>query len=174
MFSGWGFYRRGLLFAAAWDGEFRFRTRQDGRWKYEIADRELLGRPDDLVSVARAILARLEAEPAAGRPRKRSNAARRGQRHLPDYSARMEPYPGVFVSSLSATAWEPDPEVGGEMHVLCGGLGGEWGVAGGRGGGCRFPPGPRSLSGGPCPAGRLFWSWKARRESRLTMDRCWS
>ena len=79
MFSGWGFYRRGLLFAAAWDGEFRFRTRHDGRWKYEIADRELLGRPDDLVSVARAILARLEAEPAAGRPRKRSNAARRGQ-----------------------------------------------------------------------------------------------
>src|ERR1700734_4107838 len=32
----------------------------------------------------------------------------------------MEPYPGVFVSSLSATAWEPDPEVGGEMHVLRG------------------------------------------------------
>jgi uncharacterized cupin superfamily protein len=51
------------------------------------------------------------------------------QRHLPDYSARMEPYPGVFVSSLSATAWEPDPEVGGEMHVLCGGLGTESGLS---------------------------------------------
>jgi uncharacterized cupin superfamily protein len=37
----------------------------------------------------------------------------------------MEPYSGVFVSSLSATAWEPDPEVGGEMHVLCGGYGAE-------------------------------------------------
>jgi uncharacterized cupin superfamily protein len=31
----------------------------------------------------------------------------------------MEPYPGVFVSSVSAEAWEPDPEVGGEMHLLC-------------------------------------------------------
>ena len=41
----------------------------------------------------------------------------------------MEPYPGVFVSSLSATAWEPDPEVGGEMHVLCGGLGAESGLS---------------------------------------------
>jgi len=35
----------------------------------------------------------------------------------------MEPYPGVFVSTLSAEAWEPDPEVGGEMHVLCDGYG---------------------------------------------------
>jgi hypothetical protein len=78
VFAGWGFYRRGLLFAAAWDGEFRFRTRQDGRWIYEVVDRELLGRPDELVSVARAILARLEAEPAA-RTGKRSDAARRGQ-----------------------------------------------------------------------------------------------
>ena len=41
----------------------------------------------------------------------------------------MEPYPGVFVSSLSATAWEPDPEVGGEMHVLCGGHGAESGLS---------------------------------------------
>jgi hypothetical protein len=79
MFSGWGFYRRGLLFAAAWKGEFRFRTRQDGRWIYEVVDRELLGRPGELVSVARAILARLEAEPAAARTGKRSDSARRGQ-----------------------------------------------------------------------------------------------
>jgi TfoX/Sxy family transcriptional regulator of competence genes len=42
VFSGWGFYRRGLLFAAAWEGEFRFRTRQGHRWVYEAADRELL------------------------------------------------------------------------------------------------------------------------------------
>jgi hypothetical protein len=35
----------------------------------------------------------------------------------------MEPYPGVFVSASSAEAWEPDPEVGGEMHVLCDGEG---------------------------------------------------
>jgi uncharacterized cupin superfamily protein len=43
--------------------------------------------------------------------------------HPLGYSARMEPYPGVFVSSVSAEAWEPDPEVGGEMHVLCSGHG---------------------------------------------------
>jgi TfoX/Sxy family transcriptional regulator of competence genes len=80
MFSGWGFYRRGLLFAAAWEGEFRFRTRQGSRWVYEIADRELLDRPDELVSIAREILARLEAEPAAARTGKRgSGAARRGR-----------------------------------------------------------------------------------------------
>jgi hypothetical protein len=35
----------------------------------------------------------------------------------------MEPYPGVFVSTSSAEAWEPAPEVGGEMHVLCDGYG---------------------------------------------------
>jgi TfoX/Sxy family transcriptional regulator of competence genes len=72
MFSGWGFYRAGLLFAAAWDGEFRFRTRQSGHWIYEPVDRELLSRPDELVSAARKILARLAAEPAA-RTRKRSS-----------------------------------------------------------------------------------------------------
>ena len=42
---------------------------------------------------------------------------------------RMEPYPGVFVSSVSAEAWEPDPEVGGEMHVLCRGHGAESGLS---------------------------------------------
>jgi hypothetical protein len=67
MFSGWGFYQRGLLFAAAWEGEFRFRTRQGGHWVYEAVDRELLGRPDELVSAARGTLARLETEPAAAR-----------------------------------------------------------------------------------------------------------
>jgi TfoX/Sxy family transcriptional regulator of competence genes len=71
MFSGWGFYQRGLLFAAAWEGEFRFRTRQRGHWVYEAVDRELLGRPDELVSAARGILARLKAEPAAARTRRR-------------------------------------------------------------------------------------------------------
>jgi len=71
VFSGWGFYRRGLLFAAAWEGEFRFRTRQGHHWVYEVVDRELLGHPDELVSVAREILARLEAEPAAVKVGKR-------------------------------------------------------------------------------------------------------
>jgi TfoX/Sxy family transcriptional regulator of competence genes len=71
MFSGWGFYQRGLLFAAAWQGEFRFRTRQGGHWVYEAVDRELLDRPDELVSAARGILAALAAEPAASRARNR-------------------------------------------------------------------------------------------------------
>ena len=75
VFSGWGFYQRGLLFAAAWEGEFRFRTRQGGHWVYEAVDRELLGRPDELVSAARGILARLEAEPAAARSSKRRSGA---------------------------------------------------------------------------------------------------
>lgn len=31
----------------------------------------------------------------------------------------MELSPGVFVSSVSTSEWEPDPDVGGQMHVLC-------------------------------------------------------
>ena len=31
----------------------------------------------------------------------------------------MEPQTGVFVTSLSTDAWEPDPDVGGLMHTLC-------------------------------------------------------
>lgn len=31
----------------------------------------------------------------------------------------MELQPGMFVSSLSTDAWEPDPDVGGLMQVLC-------------------------------------------------------
>lgn len=77
VFSGWGFYQRGLLFAAAWEGEFRFRTRQSGHWVYEAVDRELLGRPDELVSAARGILERLRAEPAAARARNRRSGAAR-------------------------------------------------------------------------------------------------
>ena len=30
----------------------------------------------------------------------------------------MEVHPGVFVSNTATEEWEPDPEVGGEMHVL--------------------------------------------------------
>jgi TfoX/Sxy family transcriptional regulator of competence genes len=74
MFSGWGFYSGGLLFAAAWDGEFRLRTRGDGRWIYTAVDHDLLSDPDQLVRVARANIARLELEPDArprGRPPRR-------------------------------------------------------------------------------------------------------
>ena len=31
----------------------------------------------------------------------------------------MEPQTGVFVTSLSTDDWEPDPDVGGLMHILC-------------------------------------------------------
>src|SRR5260370_40652809 len=41
----------------------------------------------------------------------------------------MEIYPGVFRSSVSADTWEPDPEVGGEMHILCSGMGTEAGLS---------------------------------------------
>jgi TfoX/Sxy family transcriptional regulator of competence genes len=75
VFSGWGFYQHGLLFAAAWEGEFRFRTRQGGHWVYEAVDREMLDRPDELVSAARRILARLKTEPAAARSGNRRSAA---------------------------------------------------------------------------------------------------
>ena len=30
----------------------------------------------------------------------------------------MEVHPGVFVTNVATEEWEPDPEVGGEMHVL--------------------------------------------------------
>ena len=41
----------------------------------------------------------------------------------------MKLYPDVFVSSVSAETWEPDPEVGGEMLVLCSGHGAESGLS---------------------------------------------
>jgi hypothetical protein len=72
VFSGWGFYRHGLLFAAAWDGELRFRTRQGGRWVYEMVDRGMLDHPDELVIAARKVLDRLEREPAARKPGSRA------------------------------------------------------------------------------------------------------
>ena len=30
----------------------------------------------------------------------------------------MEVHPGIFVSNTATKVWKPDPEVGGEMHVL--------------------------------------------------------
>jgi uncharacterized cupin superfamily protein len=30
----------------------------------------------------------------------------------------MEVHPGVFVSNIATDEWRPDPEVGGELHVL--------------------------------------------------------
>jgi quercetin dioxygenase-like cupin family protein len=44
----------------------------------------------------------------------------------------MEIHPGVFVSDVATEEWEFDPEVGGEMHLLCSGVGVEAGLS-------RFP-----------------------------------
>ena len=41
----------------------------------------------------------------------------------------MEVSTGVFVSSLHTDEWEPDPEAGGEMHVLCSAEGVEAGLS---------------------------------------------
>jgi ethanolamine utilization protein EutQ (cupin superfamily) len=43
--------------------------------------------------------------------------------------ALMEVHPGVFVSAGTTDVWESDPEVGGEMHVLCDGVGVEAGLS---------------------------------------------
>ena len=32
---------------------------------------------------------------------------------------RMEPQTGIFVTTLSTDDWEPDPDIGGLMHILC-------------------------------------------------------
>jgi mannose-6-phosphate isomerase-like protein (cupin superfamily) len=41
----------------------------------------------------------------------------------------METHPGLFVSSTDTDEWEFDPEVGGDMHVLCTGVGTEAGMS---------------------------------------------
>lgn len=68
-------------------------------------------------------------------------------------------HPGVFVSNLSTAAWEPDPEVGGEMHVLCTGVGVEAGLS-------RFIPGSEPVVRWTLH-GRPSWCLKGPRGSRL-------
>jgi uncharacterized cupin superfamily protein len=41
----------------------------------------------------------------------------------------MEIHPGVFVSDTATEQWELDPEVGGEAHILCAGVGVEAGLS---------------------------------------------
>lgn len=41
----------------------------------------------------------------------------------------MEVHPGIFVSNIATTDWTPDPEVGGEMHVLVEGQGAYGGMS---------------------------------------------
>ena len=44
----------------------------------------------------------------------------RGDRRMSGKETTMaEIHPGVFVSSIDTDAWEPDEEVGGDVHILC-------------------------------------------------------
>jgi len=108
MFSGWGFYSHGLLFAAAWKGEFRFRTRQQGHWVYEGVDRTLLHRPQELVTAARTVIATLAAEPAA-RPRRRAA----------DQAVLIEPYRPTWPGAFEAERRLLEPVIG---EYLVGGI----------------------------------------------------
>jgi hypothetical protein len=89
----------------------------------------------------------------------------------------MEVHPGVFVSSITTDEWRPDPEVGGEMHVLVEGEGAYAGMS-------RFldvdvvgpwtlpvretilisraPHTSRSLAGRPWSCGRVRWHHSRR------------
>ena len=103
MFSGWGFYSHGLLFAAAWKGEFRFRTREKGHWIYEGVDRALLDHPEELVRTARTVIATLAAEPAARhRPRRRPA----------DQDVSIEPYRPTWPGAFEAERRLLEPVIG--------------------------------------------------------------
>ncbi len=53
MFSGFGFYLGEVLVAAAWNGAFRLRYREAGRWVYEPVDPEAVDDPQALVMLMR-------------------------------------------------------------------------------------------------------------------------
>ena len=69
MFSGFGFYDDGLLVAAAWDGAFQLRYREDGRWTYRPVDPAAIDDPAALVALVRERGAQLARDPAARRRR---------------------------------------------------------------------------------------------------------
>ena len=41
----------------------------------------------------------------------------------------MEVHPGIFISTLETADWQPDPDVGGQMHVLIDGADGYAGMS---------------------------------------------
>jgi TfoX/Sxy family transcriptional regulator of competence genes len=53
MFSGFGFYLKGLLVAAAWDGAFRLRYRERGRWVYKAVPKAAIDDPQVLIPMLR-------------------------------------------------------------------------------------------------------------------------
>ena len=66
MFSGFGFYIDGLLVAAAWDGAFRLRYREGGRWNCRPVEPATLDDPMVLVALVRERAEHLAREPGAG------------------------------------------------------------------------------------------------------------
>ncbi len=71
----------------------------------------------------------------------------------------MEVHPGVFVSSAATDEWEYDPEVGGEMHLLCHESGVEAGLS-------RFTHAAEPVQVDRSPTVRRSSCSKARRGSR--------
>lgn len=67
LFSGFGFYIDGLLVAAAWDGAFRLRHREDGHWHYRAVTDEMVDDPAALVPLVLARERALAQEPLARR-----------------------------------------------------------------------------------------------------------
>ena len=65
MFSGFGFYLDGILVAAAWEGAFRLRYREGGRWIYRAVDESAIDGPEMLVPLVRQRAQALGAEPDA-------------------------------------------------------------------------------------------------------------
>jgi hypothetical protein len=53
MFGGFGFYVNGLLVAAAWDGAFKLRYRENGHWVYRPVDDSVVDEPATLVALVR-------------------------------------------------------------------------------------------------------------------------
>ncbi len=111
MFSGWGFYCHGLLFAAAWKGAFRFRTRQGDHWVYEPVDAALLDRPGELVTAARTAIAALAAEPAARTRRRVADEAISVAPYQPGWPAAFEAERRLLAPVIGAYL------VGGIHHV---------------------------------------------------------
>jgi hypothetical protein len=78
LFGGFGFYIDGLLVAAAWDGAFRLRYREDGHWVYRPVDDSAIDEPSVLVAQVRDRAAKLSQEPDARRPRRAGSATSPG------------------------------------------------------------------------------------------------
>lgn len=69
LFSGFGFYLDGLLVAAAWNGAFRLRHREDGHWVYKAVEDSVVDDPAALAALVRGRAEELSKDPLARRRR---------------------------------------------------------------------------------------------------------